>query len=55
MSLSSVPTARDEGKLSKPAPLGRELLGRGAGEEFSLQAPGGPVRMTVLEVEPASG
>ncbi len=45
----------DEGKLSMVAPLGRELLGREAGEEFSFQAPGGRMRMKVLEVEPTSG
>ncbi len=45
----------DEGKLSMAAPLGRELLGREAGEEFSFQGQGGSVRMKVLEIEPTSG
>lgn len=45
----------DEGKLSMVAPLGRELLGRVAGEEFTFHAPRGPMRMKVLEVEPTSG
>jgi transcription elongation GreA/GreB family factor len=45
----------DEGKLSVTAPLGKELLGREAGEEFNFHAPGGPMRMKVLQVEPTSG
>ncbi len=44
----------DEGKLSMAAPLARELLGREAGQQFNFQAPGGLVRMKVLEVEPTS-
>lgn len=44
----------NQGKLSVAAPLGKALLGRRPGEEFSFEAPGGPVRMKILEVEPAS-
>lgn len=45
----------DEGRLSVAAPLGKALLGRRPGEEFIFDAPGGPVQMKVLEIEPISG
>ena len=45
----------EENKLSVAAPLGKALLGRHAGEEFSFDAPGGPVRMSVPEIQPTSG
>jgi transcription elongation factor GreA len=45
----------NQGKLSVAAPLGKALLGRRPGEEFSFDAPGGPVKMKVLEIEPCAG
>ncbi|MBI2116603.1 MAG: GreA/GreB family elongation factor [candidate division NC10 bacterium] len=45
----------NQGRLSVGAPLGKALLGRHKGEEFSFNAPGGPVRMKVLDIQPTSG
>ncbi|MBI4572156.1 MAG: GreA/GreB family elongation factor [candidate division NC10 bacterium] len=45
----------NQGKLSVGAPLGKALLGRRKGEEFSFDAPGGPVHMKVLDIQPGSG
>lgn len=45
----------NQGRLSVGAPLGKAVLGRRKGEEFSFQAPGGPVRMKVLNIQPTSG
>jgi transcription elongation GreA/GreB family factor len=42
----------NEGRLSVAAPLGRALLGREPGEEFTFDAPGGRVKMTILDVLP---
>lgn len=42
----------DQGRLSVGTPLGKALLGRRPGEEFSFDAPSGPVRVKVLEIEP---
>jgi transcription elongation GreA/GreB family factor len=44
----------NEGRLSVAAPLGKALLGREPGEEFTFEAPGGRVKMTVLDVRPAA-
>jgi len=44
----------NQGKLSVASPMGKALLGRRQGEEFSIDAPGGPVRMKVLEIQPGS-
>lgn len=41
----------EQGRLSVAAPMGRALLGREPGEEVAFDAPGGKVRMTILEVE----
>lgn len=43
----------DQGRLSVSTPLGRALLGRRPGEEFSYAAPRGRIRAKVLEVEPS--
>lgn len=45
----------NQGKLSVGTPLGKALLGRQKGEEFSFDTPGGPVRMKVLDIQPTSG
>jgi transcription elongation factor GreA len=45
----------NQGKPSVASPMGKALLGRRQGEEFSLEAPGGSVRMKVLEIRPGSG
>ena len=45
----------NQGKLSVASPMGKALLGRRQGEEFSFDAPGGRVRMKVLEIQPGSG
>ena len=41
------------GKISDLSPIGRALIGKRAGEEVSVTAPGGQVRLTVLEVSRA--
>lgn len=45
----------NEGKLSVASPMGKALLGRRPGEEFSFDAPGGPVRAKVLAIESMPG
>jgi transcription elongation GreA/GreB family factor len=45
----------NQGKLSVASPMGKALLGRRQGEEFSFEVPGGSVRMKVLEIQPGSG
>jgi transcription elongation factor GreA len=45
----------NQGKFSVASPMGKALLGRRQGEEFSFDAPGGPVRMKVLEIQPGLG
>ena len=44
----------NQNKLSVATPLGKALLGRFQGEEFSYDAPGGSVRMRVLAIERTS-
>ena len=41
------------GKISDLSPIGRALIGKRAGEEVLVTAPGGQVRLTVLEVSRA--
>lgn len=45
----------NQGKLSVASPMGKALLGRRQGEEFSFEAPGGSVRMKVLEIQTGLG
>jgi len=42
----------ERGRLSVASPLGKALLGRRPGEEFSYEVPRGALRATLLEVEP---
>jgi transcription elongation GreA/GreB family factor len=44
----------NRGKLSVATPLGKALLGRRPGEEFSYEAPGGSIHVKVLAVEPTA-
>ncbi|RLC67867.1 MAG: transcription elongation factor GreA [Chloroflexi bacterium] len=39
------------GRISNESPLGRALLGHKAGEEVSIQTPGGPSRFQIVHVE----
>lgn len=39
------------GRISNESPLGRALLGHRAGEEVSIQTPGGPSRFQIVHVE----
>jgi len=39
------------GRISNESPLGRALLGHKAGEEVSVQTPGGPSRFQIVHVE----
>jgi len=40
-----------QGKISLESPLGKAVLGRGAGDEVVVETPGGPMRFRVLECE----
>lgn len=42
----------EHGRLSVASPLGRAVLGRQPGDEFSYQVPSGELRVTLLEVDP---
>jgi transcription elongation GreA/GreB family factor len=44
----------NQGKLSVATPLGKALLGRRPGEEFSYEVPGGSIHVKLLEVEPTA-
>ena len=39
------------GRISNESPLGRALLGHKAGEEVSIQTPGGPSRFQIVHIE----
>lgn len=39
------------GRISNESPLGRALLGHKAGEEISIQTPGGPSRFQIVHIE----
>ncbi|MGQ9733125.1 MAG: transcription elongation factor GreA [Candidatus Zipacnadales bacterium] len=41
------------GKISFESPLGRGLMGKGAGDEVEIETPGGLTRLRVLEVRSA--
>ena len=43
------------GRISMDSPLGRALLGRRAGDAFTLQRPRGPVTYTVVSIRYGSG
>ncbi len=43
-----------KGLVSAAAPLGQALLGRSAGDQVSVRAPGGVRMVTIVAVEPAS-
>jgi transcription elongation factor GreA len=40
-----------EGKISNDSPMGRSLLGRGVGEQVSVQTPGGEMLVKITEVK----
>ncbi|RMF50681.1 MAG: transcription elongation factor GreA [Anaerolineae bacterium] len=40
-----------EGKISNESPIGRAILGKRAGDEVEVQAPGGKMRFTILDVQ----
>jgi transcription elongation factor GreA len=44
----------NRGRLSVTTPLGKALLGRRPGEEFSYEAPSGSIHVKVLAVEPTA-
>lgn len=39
------------GRISNESPIGRALLGRRAGEEVEVEAPGGTLRLKILEIQ----
>ncbi|MBI2906759.1 MAG: transcription elongation factor GreA [Chloroflexi bacterium] len=38
------------GKISNESPVGRGLLGKRVGDEIEVQAPGGPLKLTVMAI-----
>lgn len=44
----------ERGRLSVASPLGKALLGRRPGEEFSYEVSRGELRVKLLEVEPTA-
>lgn len=40
-----------EGKISNESPIGRAILNRHAGEEVSVEAPGGTFKVKIIKVE----
>jgi transcription elongation factor GreA len=39
-----------EGRISNESPVGRALVGRRGGDTVTVQTPGGPRRLTILEI-----
>lgn len=40
-----------EGKISNESPVGRALLGKKAGQKFSLETPAGPMEYEIVEIK----
>jgi transcription elongation factor GreA len=40
-----------EGKISNDSPMGRSLIGKGIGQEVSVQTPGGEMNVKIIEVK----
>ncbi len=49
--VGSAEASPGEGRLSTESPFGRALLGRAPGDEVTVQAPGGAVRVAVVAIE----
>ena len=44
-----------EGRISNESPVGQALLGKSVGEEVIVEAPGGEIKLVVLEISKADG
>jgi transcription elongation factor GreA len=40
-----------EGKISNDSPMGKSLIGKGIGQEVSVQTPGGEIKVKIVEVK----
>jgi len=40
-----------EGKISEESPIGKQLMGKRAGDQVTVQTPGGPVDIKILAVD----